>query len=392
MPHRTRAFALRAAACIAAALVVAGCSPGGSGSSSSSSAVTVSGHMLRIHISDPGYLRSDPVAQDVVRAEQLAFRAQRGEVKDFKLALVLDRQLKPSDNARSAIGDSAAIAYLGEVAPGDSDATAGITNAADLLQISPTDTALELSQSTSVVRGAPDSYFQSFSTYGHTFARMVPSSLVEAQALVAEMKSLGISKLYVGHDASDYGRALALAVTAAARTTGIARSANIGAADGIFYGSDSPSQAVAFFSRAGRSAPAATLFAPSSLDGASLTSALTSGTHNLYVTIPGFMPAQLSAAGKRFQQSFLAAYHHPASTQAIFGYGAMSALLAVLKQAGSTANDRATVVKDFLAFTTSHSVLGAYRIDHAGETSLRAFVLARLRNGRLIPFKAASHQ
>ena len=47
--------------------------------------------------------------------------------------------------ARLAIIDSSTIAYLGEIAPGAPTQTVGITNALDVLQVSPTDNALELS-------------------------------------------------------------------------------------------------------------------------------------------------------------------------------------------------------------------------------------------------------
>ena len=35
------------------------------------------------------------------------------------------------------------------------------------------------------------------------------------------------------------------------------------------------------------------------------------------------------------------------------------------------------------------SVLGTYSIDKSGNTSLDAFVFARMRNGKLVPFAAA---
>lgn len=384
----SRAFALRAVACVVGALVLAGCGASGSGSSSSS-AVKVSGNTLRIHISDPASLAHDRTAQDVVDAERLAFTVEAGEVSDFKLALVLDREPKASDNARAAISDTSAIAYLGEIAPGSSDATAGITNAADLLQVSPTDTALELGQRTGAVPHAPDSYFQSFGTYGRTFARVVPSSAVEAHAQVAEMKALAVHSLYVHNDGSDYGRALALALTTDAHAAGITVATTMRGAGGIFYAGEDPAQAARFFRTAARAAPGAKLFGPSALDSSAFTAAAGPGLDGLYVTIPGFMPAQLGIGGRRFEKAFESAYHHHPNVEAIFGYEAMSALLEVLKAAGQGANDRATVVKDFLGLRRTSSVLGAYRIDHAGNTSVRAFVIARLERGRLVAQRPA---
>ena len=83
-----------------------------------------------------------------------------------------------SDQARTVIQDKTAIAYLGEIVPHSSYASLGITNALDLLQVSPTDTALELTQASPVVPGSPDTYYESMSTYGQTFARVVPTSAV----------------------------------------------------------------------------------------------------------------------------------------------------------------------------------------------------------------------
>ena len=85
--------------------------------------------------------------------------------------------------------DKSAIAYLGELVPHSSFASLGITNALDMLQVTPTDTALELTQATPAVSGAPDIYYQSRSTYGQTFARVVPTSGREAKAQVEEESS-----------------------------------------------------------------------------------------------------------------------------------------------------------------------------------------------------------
>ena len=52
----------------------------------------------------------------------------------------------------------------------------------DLLQVSPTDTALELTQPTAAVPGSPKTTTSPRSTYGYTFARVVPNSAQEAKA------------------------------------------------------------------------------------------------------------------------------------------------------------------------------------------------------------------
>jgi branched-chain amino acid transport system substrate-binding protein len=62
----------------------------------------------------------------------------------------------------------------------------------------------------------------------------------------------------------------------------------------------------------------------------------------------------------------------------------------VLKEAGTSANDRGTVVKDFFAIRNRQSVLGTYSIDSNGDTSIAPFVFNRLSNGQLVPFKFVS--
>lgn len=383
MPKRSTV--LMAAACVVAALAVAGCS---TTSTSTTSALTVNGGTLSIIVSEPADLKADPVAQDVIDAEKLAFLAHRGEVKDFKLAVFSVDDKTPSANARDAIQTDSAVAYLGEIAPGESDQTAGITNALGLLQISPTDTAAELTQDTT----ASESLYQSWSTFGRTFARLAPNSIQEASAQVAEMKSLGVSSLYVASDGSEYGNTLAEAVRSDAKAADISLTTSISGAGGIFYGVQSPAAGAAFFKHAASLAPNAKLFGPSSLDSAQFTTAVGSSVHNLYVTIPGVMPKQLNSAGKKFEQEFVATYKHKPNVEAIFGYEAMSSLLAVIHGAGESANNRTTLVHDFHKQSQSDSVLGAYKIDSTGNSSLDAFVIARLSGGALVPFKAATTQ
>lgn len=390
-PHRAlrpRTLASSGIACLVA-LAVAGC---GTAGSSASSAVTISGHTLSIYISEPHDIASNPVAQDIVHAEQMAFSAHSKAVSDYRLRLETVHYRTLSDNARAAITDATTIAYLGELAPGASDGTVGITNALDVLQVSPTDNALELSVDTPAVSGGFKSYFESYGTYGRTFARVVPSATEEARAQVAEMKRLGITRLIVADDGSDYGAAIADAVRADARAGGIETldATASEAAQGYFYGAQSPTAAASYFNHIAGMAPTAKLFGSSSLNSGAFTAAL-SGTaaKHLYVSIPGYLTKDLPALGKSFVSLFRHAYGHAPNVEAIFGFEAMSALLRVLKTEGKNANDRTNVVAGFMKQSRVPSVLGSYSIDSAGDTSLDAFVFARVRGGRLVPFAAA---
>jgi branched-chain amino acid transport system substrate-binding protein len=359
---------------------IAGCTSAGAGSST----VTVKGKTLRIYLS--GAPTSQPaVAADVLAAERLAFRQSTPSVGGFSIQLKVVQDRTISDQARTAIQDDSAIAYLGEVVPHSSYASLGITNALDLLQVSPTDTALELTQATPAVPGAPGTYYQSFSTYGQTFARVVPTSGKEARAQVQEMEALGVTKLWVADDGGPYGAAMAHAMKndLGGKISLAARQAD---ADGIFYASNVPASATRFFNQASASNPSVMLFGASALSDPSFATGLSATVRHLYISTPGFLIPDLPPAGTKFVSDFKDAYGHAPDPQAIFGYEAMSAVLAVLREAGSNAGNRSTVVHDFLTINMRQSVLGTYSINSNGDTSIAPFVFSRLQHGRLVPF------
>ncbi|HWF55553.1 MAG TPA: hypothetical protein VG223_13025 [Solirubrobacteraceae bacterium] len=371
---------------------------GGCAASGATQSVTTSGKSLTIYISAPAGYQSNPALAAVVAAEKLAFdgvapgasesygqRAISGSGYALSLKVITAPAGMLSNNARQAISNKNAIAYLGEITPGASEQSAGIVNAQDLLQVSPGDTALELTHSTPAVPGAPKYFYESYSTYGKTFARVVPNAAVEARAQTTEMKSLGVSTLAVGSDGTPYGRALALAVSTDARAAGIATTASLASANGYFYGSASVPVGAHAFSAALSANPQLKLFAPSGLDSSSLVSAISPAPKSLYVSQPGFDPATLPAAGQALYTT-LKAQDGDEAIPAMFGYEAMAATLFAIHEVGKNVGNRSFVVKAFFAISKrADSVLGPYSIT-AGDTSLQTFTFSRLKGGTLVPF------
>jgi branched-chain amino acid transport system substrate-binding protein len=199
------------------------------------------------------------------------------------------------------------------------------------------------------------------------------------------MQSLHLSKLYVDHDQQAYGEAIAQAVRADAPGHGLTVQSSPSGADAVFYGGNSVSAATAAVDRAAAASPQAKLFVPSALyDNAFVTGLSAAAQPNLYVSSPGFTRATLTPAGKQFETSFALTYGHAPAPQAIFGYEAMASVLAVLKEAGNAANNRATVVADYHAIKDRQSVLGTYSIVN-GDTTIAPFIFARFKSGTLTP-------
>jgi hypothetical protein len=107
----------------------------------------------------------------------------------------------------------------------------------------------------------------------------------------------------------------------------------------------------------------------------------------LFVSVPGILTRDLPAPGKTFVREFTGRFGHAPAPQAIFGYEAMSALLADLVAAKSTADQRATVVTRFRSLQRPDSVLGSYSI-RGGDPSIAPFLLAHVRSGRLVAFRS----
>ena len=104
----TRRFGLPAA-CLAA-VALAGCTT----NSTNSTAVVVKGNTLTIYATQPPGAAT-AVDADVLDAEQLALRQAGSKSGKYTLALKVLHDAEVSADARAAVSDNTAIAYLGEI-------------------------------------------------------------------------------------------------------------------------------------------------------------------------------------------------------------------------------------------------------------------------------------
>jgi branched-chain amino acid transport system substrate-binding protein len=382
-----RSRAVAAIGCVGLATLVAGCT------GAPAATVKVSGTTLAVYASQPPG-RGDQQSGDVVSAEQLALTQAGGQAGKFKVRLVKPNGRELSENARSAVEDKSSIAYLGELVPGTTTQSVAITNELDLLQVSPTDTASFLTEPSPAITGAPSKFYPSSKNYGETFARVVPTTTQEAKALVEAMGSLHVSKLYVASDGQSYGAAIADSVAQDAgsglsvvKGPATAAAFKRSGADAMFLGASSAGAAARVFAAVAAASPNAKLFGPSALYADAFIASLPVGVQrNVYVSSPGFLPADLTPAGRRFVADFRVAYGHDPAPTAIFGYEAMSAILNEIRIAGPNANQRSRIVQGFRGIKDRPSALGTYSIS-GGDTNLAPFVLARIQSGALVPFK-----
>lgn len=327
-----------------------------------------------IYTSLPSHGPYAAAATAVYDGEQLALAQAGGQVNGFQVVLrrLDDAGAGPEPtpttvaaSARVAAGDASTIAYLGDLAPGSSSASIPILSQAGILQVSPGDPGAGLD--------------------GPTFARVVPADTLEASAQLDEMARVGVRRVYVLQDTSTYGADLAAATAAAAAGQGIQivdprgrylqadtrpliRSIKKSRADALLY-AGLPSDSVAALwnglaasgSTIRKFAPAAITFAPNW--------PLTTppALYDTFLCSPGLPSRELPRAGTQFEADFVSTYGARVPwTSGIFGYVAMSGVLAAMHEQG--AMDRARVASSFMRLHDLPSALGTYSIVD-GETS-----------------------
>lgn len=365
---------------------------------------------ITIYSSLPQYGPDRRQSQDMVNAIKLAIEENGGKVGPLTITYVaLDSSTREAgrwtddrvlDNARQAVRDINAIAYIGDR---DSAATAlslPLTNEGGILQVSPTSSYDGLTRSGGMRTGEPERFYPSAK---RTFARMVPPDHVQASALVGYMKTDGVRKLALMGDRELEGGGLADQIAKAAAAQGIAvvdmgridatkgnlvddaRDVAHTGADAFLYAGDSDTGAARIVQAVGNAAPRMLLFGSAALAEPSFLDELTPAVkRRLRITTPTLPPRLLPAQARAFRARFRSAFGREPAREALLSYEATLAVLASIRAAAVKGNDRAAVNAAFHAIRDRRSVLGTYSIDRYGDTSLSKFAGNTVRGARLV--------
>ncbi len=398
-----RLHALLAGCLLAMAALLGACGGG------SSEGVKISGNTLVVYSSLPFEGPSRAQAIDVLAAERLALDQAGNRVGDRNVKLVSlddasanDNKWDPGQiaaNAHKAAQDPKTIAYLGELDPGASGVSIPVLNQADILAVSPGDTDTGLTRSNGGGKDDPEKFYP---TGKRNFARVIQSDRVQAKALASYMKVLGATKVYLLHDQQDYGTGLAAQVADAAKDQGIAVVADepvrIGGgdyrdlagkvkgsgADAVFFGGPGEAGEAQLFKDLHAANPALALFGSRIMAQPAFVSKLGPAASRTFITQPVLDPKLYPPSAQQFFKDFEAKYGRAPQPMAIYGYEAMSALLAALKDAGDNSNDRQAVIDAFFGLNNRQSVLGTYSIDDNGDTTLSDYGGYKIVAGRLL--------
>jgi branched-chain amino acid transport system substrate-binding protein len=265
-------------------------------------------------------------------------------------------------------------------------------NRAGLLQVSPNSTYVGLTRSGGAVPGEPGKYHP---TGRRTLARVVPADHIQARAGVVYAREMGVKRLGVVADETQYGQGLAKLVLSAARDVGLdvidrgtgadlgkrAQSATAAGADAVYFAACSPPDEMFEFAGLHRGSKVFTGDCYGSLVNAS-PKELSPFDDRFFMTVPGG-GLERTPAGRAWFERWRKRIGSPPDDELMFAYEAMLAVIDAIARAGDDGDDRAAVVREFFATRDRDSILGRYSIDRNGDTTLRSYGGFAIRDGKV---------
>ncbi len=398
---RARWLCLGALAALASAL--AGC--GGVGISGASE---TSGNQLAIYSSLPLQGPSAASSSEIVNGERLALSQAGGRVGSLKIGYVSLDDSNPqtggldpsatSTDARMAAQDTTTIAYLGELGSQATAVSLPLINAAGILQVSPGSPYVGLTSSRDAGQDEPQRFYPNGK---RNFGRLQLGDPAQALAQVALMRSLHVHKLYVLDNQDPFEVPLAELVAGEAQLAGIdvvahdsiatsAGSVYTGeiekiehsGADAVFFAGGSGEGTVALWQALYAADPSLRLLGSSSLSGEAFTGAIGAAAAQTYLTTPILAPSEYPPPAMRVLADYRRRFGGQPGAYALYGYEAMSVVLAAIRRAGPLGNDRQAVIEAFFATRDRHSVLGSYTMRDDGEPTFKRYGVDRVVAGR----------
>jgi len=267
-------------------------------------------------------------------------------------------------NARQAIQDSSATAYIGELDSEPTRASVPITNQAGMVQVSPGAGAVDLTAPAAGYPDSPDRYRPSGST---NFARTVPSDDVVVDAAASWASELGATQAAATSDGSPFQNLAAAEFKSSA------------AENGMQVMPGRPRAEVAVATNTGKTA----VYQPEPQRLA------------IYGTAPQTLELSAELDGKslpgklQFQSQFSRRYRRAPGSYAAYGYEAMELVLHAIRGAGTGASSfRDKVRNSVFGSQRDGTVLGSYSITSEGDTTECMIQRYRVIGAMVVPLGA----
>jgi branched-chain amino acid transport system substrate-binding protein len=366
----------------------------------------VEGRTATVYLSIPRDGVSAPAGAAVEAGARLALADARGRAGDLRIRLRVLSSTDPqgevwspalvNSNAEEAAEDPHAIAYLGELGYGGSAVSLPVTNAAGILQVSPTDGLTSL---TRTPPGRPRSDPLRLRPEGErNFVRLVPNDLLLVEVMLELARERGTERLAVIFDQEVYGRELAAQIVARARRDGpdpVSTEEYRGKVDEIpdiveKVATDRPG-AVVIAGVAGPGTgrilaaidaqlPGVPVYATSGILARDPARPIPDAPISVEALTPILPERELPKEGREIiRRAGRLAGPAAVRPEAVYGYEAMRLILDAVEEGGRS---RKQVAAAALDMRDRRSALGPYRLRGTGDVETERFSLYTLQDGR----------
>lgn len=301
-------------------------------------------------------------------------------------------------NANKSVADKSVVAYIGTFNSGAAKLSIPILNKADLVMVSPANTAVGLTKPNKGEKGEPEKYYP---TGKRNYGRVVPADDLQGSAAATWAKSLGVKKVYILDDQEVYGKGLADIFDASAKKQGIevlghegidAKASDYKALmtkikalnpDLIYFGGitqNNAGQLVKDARNVGMTADKVKFMGPDGTFEQALIDAAGKDAEGFLATFGGVPPKQLTGAGKTWYENYKKKFNSEPEAYAAYGYEAAKSVISGINKVCKS--DR-PAIRDAVMSTKDHQgILGTWSFDKNGDTTLKSLSGNVVKNGK----------
>jgi branched-chain amino acid transport system substrate-binding protein len=302
-----------------------------------------------------------------------------------------------TSNANKAVNDPAVMALIGTFNSGAAKLAIPILNKADLVMVSPANTAVGLTKPGGEP-GEPDKYYPSGK---RNYARVVPADDLQGSAGANWAKSLGVKRVYILDDQELYGKGLADVFEKTAKSLGLQVLGHEGIdpkatdykalmnkikalnPDMIYFGGitqNNAGQLIKDMRNVGMSADRVKFMGPDGTFEQALIDAAGKDAEGVYATFGGIPPKQLTGDGKTWYESYKKKFNSEPEPYAAYGYESAKVVLNAINKVCK--NDRTAIREAILATKDYKGVLGTWSFDANGDTTLKTLSGNVVKDGK----------
>jgi branched-chain amino acid transport system substrate-binding protein len=303
-------------------------------------------------------------------------------------------------NATKALNDPDCMVYIGTFNSGAAKVSVPILNAADLVMISPANTAVGLTKPEGA--GEPDIYYP---TKKRTYCRVIPPDDLQGAVGAAYAKELGAKKVYILDDNEAYGKGIANVFNAQAKKLGIEVAAqesidkaatdyrSLGtkirsaSADMVYFGGITGNNAGKLWKDLrGVLGKDFKMMGPDGIFDSDFLTAAAEAAEGTYLSFGGLPPDKLTGKGAEWYTAYKAKFNVEPESYAAYGYEAATVVVDAIKRAGK--KDRTAIREALMSTKDWDGVLGKWSFDANGDTSLTGMSINQVKDGKFTYVKS----